>query len=90
MKSVALPHASPNQGVLKPAIAVTVLETPVFFEVEPYDPVKYIFCLSAIDYDSHIDAMAKLVELLEIESFYQILDTQDPVKIYEYLNTYAK
>lgn len=89
MKSVALPHAAPDRGVLKPGISVTVLEHPVIFNVENYDPIRYIFCLSAVDYESHLSAMASLVEFLEDKQFYEILNTQSCSNIFNYLMVYG-
>lgn len=89
MKSVALPHASPQKGVLKPGISITVLKTPIPFNVAEYDPIKYIFCLSAVDYESHISAMAKLVEFLEDDRFYKVLDSQNASDIFNYMMVYG-
>jgi len=85
MDAVALPHAAPEKGALKSGLSITVLEAPVPFDVADYKPVKYIFCLSAVDYESHIDAMAKLVEFLEDPDFYAALDTHAPEQIRSYI-----
>lgn len=86
MKSVALPHAAPEKGVLKPGISITVLKEPIDFSLTEYDPIKYIFCLSAIDYNSHVSAMAELVTFLEKKEFYEILDKQCCLDIFNYLD----
>jgi len=89
MKSVALPHAAPDKGVLKPGISITVLKEPMIFSLTEYDPIKYIFCLSAIDYNSHVSAMAELVTFLEKDEFYEILDRQCSLDIFNYLGSYS-
>lgn len=85
MQSVALPHAAPDKGVLFPGITISILKEAVPFGASSYDPVKYIFCLCATDYDSHIDVMAKMLDLLESREFYQILDSQNSTAIYSYI-----
>jgi mannitol/fructose-specific phosphotransferase system IIA component (Ntr-type) len=73
-KHVALPHARPETGAKEIAIGIATLENPVEFGNEANDPVKYIFSLSAVDSNSHLQAMAELAELLDKEEFYNVLD----------------
>lgn len=73
-KHVALPHARPEAGVKEIAIGIATLENPVEFGNDENDPVKYVFCLSAIDNNSHLRAMSELVELLENDEFFTVLD----------------
>jgi mannitol/fructose-specific phosphotransferase system IIA component (Ntr-type) len=73
-KHVALPHARPEAGAKEIAIGIATLEHPVEFGNEDNDPVKYIFSLSAVDQNTHIQAMSELAELLDKEEFYDVLD----------------
>ncbi len=88
-KHVALPHAKPEDGAKKTAIGICVLKQPIEFGNKDNDPVKYVFCLSAIDHESHLQAMAELLELLERDEFYDILNNaEDPEAIMKYIRSY--
>lgn len=73
-KNVALPHARPESGALESAIGICILKTPVEFGSAENDPVKFLFPLSAKDSDSHLAALASLVEFLSDENFLAMLD----------------
>ncbi len=79
-KHVALPHARPEAGAKEIAIGIATLKNPVEFGHKDNDPVKYVFCLSAVDNNSHIYAMSELAELLEMDEFYKILDNAKDAK----------
>ncbi|MGG7142098.1 BglG family transcription antiterminator [Clostridium nigeriense] len=88
-KHVALPHARPEAGAKDISIGIATLENPVEFGNEENDPVKYVFCLSAIDNSSHLRAMSELVELLENEEFFRVLDNaKDPKEIINFIKKY--
>lgn len=88
-KHVALPHARPESGAKEIAIGIATLEHPVEFGNEANDPVKYVFSLSAVDQNTHIQAMAELAELLDRPEFYDVLDkAQKPEDIMNYIRTY--
>ncbi len=87
-KHVALPHAPSEFGALDSAIGITTLETPIEFGNEANDPVKYLFCLSAKDSSSHLEVMTELVQLLENEDFFRLLDNaKNPSEITDYIKT---
>ncbi len=44
---IALPHAPREKGALKTGLGIAVLKTPVAFNSQANDPVKYLFTLSA-------------------------------------------
>jgi mannitol/fructose-specific phosphotransferase system IIA component (Ntr-type) len=73
-KHVALPHAKPEAGAKETAMGIAVLEHSIEFGNKGNDPVKYVFSLSAVDNESHLQAMAELLELLENQEFYSVLD----------------
>lgn len=79
-KHVALPHAPVENGALAPAMGITTLKTPVISGNQANDPVKYLFCMSAKDSESHLQSMAELVELLSNDEFYQMLDGAESAK----------
>jgi len=79
-KHVALPHARPEAGAKEIAIGIATLENPIEFGNVDNDPVKYVFCLSAIDNNSHLNAMSELVELLEMDEFFKTLDNAKDAK----------
>lgn len=85
-KHVALPHARPEAGAKEIAIGIATLESPVVFGNIENDPVKYIFCLSAVDNSSHLRAMSELVELLSMDTFYEMLENaKDPKEIMDFI-----
>ncbi len=79
-KHVALPHARPEAGAKEIAIGIATLEKPIEFGNDKNDPVKYVFCLSATDNNSHLRAMSELVELLEMDEFFRVLDNAKDAK----------
>lgn len=66
---VALPHARPESGALRPALGVVTLASPVPFGSAENDPVKFLFPLSATDNDGHLGALQALVEMLRTPGF---------------------
>lgn len=85
-KNVALPHAATTCGALKTGLGITTLKKGIDFGNENNDPVKYVFCLSASDSNSHLQLMAALVQLLELPEFYQMLDNaQNAEEVLAYL-----
>jgi mannitol/fructose-specific phosphotransferase system IIA component (Ntr-type) len=61
---IALPHARPEDGVIKPSIAIVRLSTPVNFGNEDNDPVYLVVALAAIDHEQHIDGLKQLAKVL--------------------------
>jgi len=61
---IALPHARPEDGVIKPSIAIIRLSTPVNFGNEDNDPVYLVVALAAIDHEQHIDGLKQLAKVL--------------------------
>lgn len=84
--SIALPHARPEQGVLKSQIAVTLFRNEVQFGKE--DSTAQLFVtLAAADSNSHLDALMTISELLQDEErVEQILKSDDTETLYSYFN----
>ena len=86
---IALPHTSPEHGALKEAIAIMTLKNPICFGNSDNNPVKYIFFLSAMDNEKHIDAMGELLELMNNPMFLSLLDqSNDREEFMHYLDNY--
>jgi len=59
-EGIAMPHARPEEGVIRTALSLVIVEEGVEFGSEDNDPVYIIFALSAVDSNSHIDMIASL------------------------------
>lgn len=87
-KHVALPHARPEAGAKEISIGIATLENPIEFGNKDNDPVKYVFCLSATDNNSHLRAMSELVELFEMDEFFAALDrAKDPKEVIDFIKS---
>lgn len=60
---IALPHARPDQGVLKKQLGVTLLRHPVKFSADGYD-VRLLITLAAADNQGHLEALKALSEIM--------------------------
>ena len=57
---IAMPHSRPEDGVLKPCVALMTLSTPVNFGNEENDPVRLVFSFGAPDKEQHVEALREL------------------------------
>lgn len=73
-KHLALAHARPEDGANKLGLSVATVKDPVCFGNTENDPVKIIFCLSAVDSFSHLNIMKYLVQLINDEEKTKQLD----------------
>ncbi|WP_110955565.1 PTS sugar transporter subunit IIA [Anaerosinus massiliensis] len=88
-KHVALPHARSEAGAIESAIGIATLKRPVIFGNKENDPVKYLFCLSAKNSESHLSALADLTALLEDQAFYDLLDhAKDASEVIQYIKNF--
>ena len=60
---------APHVALLRAAIGVVTLASPVPFGSEENDPVRFLFPLAATDSDGHLGALQSLVELLRAPAF---------------------
>ena len=82
--NIALPHARPEQGVLKSQIAITLFENEVKFENKEI-PVRLFITLAAADSDSHLNALMKISDLLQDgETVEKILNSVNEEELYQY------
>lgn len=78
---IALPHARPEQGVLKKQLGVTLLRHPVKFSADGYD-VRLLITLAAADNQGHLEALKALSEIMMDEDrIRQILDAKTEAEI---------
>ncbi|MCY0867659.1 MAG: PTS sugar transporter subunit IIA [Desulfurococcus sp.] len=75
---VALPHARPEDGALKPGFSIVVLRKPVNFG-SPNDPVKVVIAFASPDKKSHLQALQVIAELLSNEEARSaLMSARDP------------
>lgn len=83
--NVALPHARPDDGAIKPGMSLVTLKTPVDFGNDANDPVKLVIAFATIDHDAHVAALSKLAEVLgnrqHIEQLIEAKTYSDVVKV---------
>lgn len=82
-KHLALAHARPEDGVHKLGVSVMTLHEPISFGHEENDPVKIIFCLSAINAYSHLNIMRNLIELINDEERIDRLCKEENIEIFK-------
>lgn len=61
---IALPHARPEDGVIRASMSVIKLSTPVNFGNAENDPVWLVVALAAIDDRQHLQGLAELAAVL--------------------------
>lgn len=80
--NVALPHARPEQGVIKSQIAVTLFKENVVFGKREAE-AKLFVALAAEDSNSHLNALMRISDILQDEEKVErILQEEDPDKLY--------
>ncbi|MEM4488909.1 MAG: PTS sugar transporter subunit IIA [Desulfurococcaceae archaeon] len=65
---IAIPHARPEDGALKPGFSIVVLRKPVNFGSHN-DPVYIVIGFTAVDKTSHLRALQILATLISDEEF---------------------
>lgn len=61
---VALPHARPEDGVIKPCMGLLTLKNSVDFGNVHNDPVSLVIAFGTIDHDAHVKALSKLARII--------------------------
>ena len=85
---VALPHARPEDGVIKPCLALATLNPPVNFGNINFDPVRLVFAIGAVDAYQHIDALRSFATFLsEAKNLEALLKAQSKNEILSILDT---
>lgn len=84
---IAMPHARPEDGVKETSIAIVTLKTPLNFGHEKNDPVKLILALAAEDNETHLETLARLMEVLGDDTkLSNIMNSKSPEELYSYLS----
>ncbi len=63
---LAMPHARPEEGVIKTAFALVTLKEPVFFDGEE-EGVQVLITLSGSSSDEHMQGIMEITQVLEDE-----------------------
>ncbi len=64
--NLALPHARPENGVLRTAFALVTLEEPIYFEGEE-EPVDVLITLAGSSSDEHMEGLMEVTQVLDDE-----------------------
>lgn len=57
---VAMPHARPEHGVIRPGIALLTLDQPVEFGSTVNDPVDVVIAFAALDKEAHLATLQSI------------------------------
>lgn len=63
---LAMPHARPEEGVIKASFALVTLKEPVTFEGED-EPVSVFIILAGSDSDRHMEGLMEITQVLDDE-----------------------
>ncbi len=72
---IALPHARPEDGVIKASIGMVTLDPPIPFGNERNDPVFLVVTLAATDNEQHVQGLSELAAVLGKEELIERLRT---------------
>lgn len=64
--NLALPHARPENGVLKTAFALVTLAEPIYFDGED-EPVDVLITLAGSSSDEHMEGLMQITQILDDE-----------------------
>lgn len=63
---LAMPHARPEEGVVRSAFALVTLQEPVMFDGEEY-PVQVLITLAGSDNEQHMQGIMEITQIFEDE-----------------------
>lgn len=88
---IVLSHARPEAGVRKLSMSLITLKNPINFGSKNNDPVKLIVTLAATDSESHLKALAQLMELfMNSEDLRKIMDATNKEEVLSIIKNYSK
>lgn len=61
---IAIAHALPTEGVIRPALALLTLQPPLPFGNTENDPVRLLIAIAAIDATQHVEALKEIAGVL--------------------------
>lgn len=68
-QNIAMPHTSPEFGVIETSIAITTSKKGIYFENHEFNPVRVIFMISVLKNDDHINFIMKIADILQDREF---------------------
>lgn len=84
---IALPHARPEHGVLKQALSVVRLNTPIPFGHPTNDPVQLICAIGGNDQSKHLDMLQQVSKILgSPDKFTSILQAKSEKEVANLFN----
>ena len=88
---IAMPHAKPENGVLKTGYALVILKEPVEFGDEENDPVDTLIFAGAIDREEHNqEVIPQIAELCDQDEVIEALRTaEDKKRVIDVLTGFA-
>ncbi|MFA9428652.1 PTS sugar transporter subunit IIA [Egicoccus sp. AB-alg2] len=85
---VALPHAKPEDGVVRTGISLVTLRDPVAFGHATNDPVRLVVALAPVDKEAHLAALQDLaVRLGDPDVVERVAGAQTPQAVLELLTS---
>lgn len=86
---IVLSHARPENGVNNTAMSMITLETPIEFGSDLNDPVTLVVTLAASDNSSHMETLAKLMELfMNAENMDKVFEAASEEELLQIINKY--
>ncbi|MDE1224256.1 PTS sugar transporter subunit IIA [Vibrio aestuarianus] len=64
--NLALPHARPENGVIRTAFALVTLDSPIYFDGED-EPVDVLITLAGSSSDEHMEGLMEVTQVLDDE-----------------------
>jgi DNA-binding GntR family transcriptional regulator/mannitol/fructose-specific phosphotransferase system IIA component (Ntr-type) len=61
---IAVAHALPTEGVIKPALALVTLRPTLPFGNSENDPVRLLIAIAAVDTQQHVEALKEIADVL--------------------------
>lgn len=87
---IVLSHARPEDGVKKVCMSIMTLKDSVEFGSELNDPVKLVITFGAENSESHLSALAQLMELfLNSEDLVKIVQAVSVEEVLQIINKYS-
>ena len=86
---IALVHAAPGDGVIKPAIAIVRLKHGVSFGKEGFDPVNILVCCAIEDSPKYINALMRIMSIVKNPLFLEkVLAAKKAQEVYDLFFNY--
>ncbi|MFD3156209.1 BglG family transcription antiterminator [Haloimpatiens sp. FM7330] len=88
---IVLSHSRPENGVDKLSMSLITLKEPIEFGSSTNDPVKLVITLAAKDNESHLKALAQLMELfMNSDDLKKVMKASNKEELLKIINKYSK